>query len=462
MICGVSPMTARILVVDDNPANVKLLATKLAHEYYTVDTAASGPEALQAVKNDPPDIILLDVMMPGMNGFEVCEKLRATPETAQIPVVMITALTGQDDRIRGLEAGADDYLSKPVNDTALMARVRSLVRLKYTLDEWKLRQQTSVSLGMDAPMSEAGLDAEGARVLVIDDFEHGARHIAELLGEDNQVASVATSGTEALSISGRGGFDLIMIALGMESEDGLRLCSRLRSAQPTRVTPIIVFGDEGDEARVAKALDLGVNDYILKPIDRMELRARTRSQIRRWRYQQALRNSYEETVTAALHDPLTGLFNRRYVTRHLEQMLKNTCDDGSPLAALTFDIDHFKMINDNHGHQSGDEVLVEVARRVTGVFRNADMVARMGGEEFVVILPEVDEQRGLALAERLRAAIADKPFAISAEAGQVKITVSVGAAVTRDPAEPPQSLLSRADEALYEAKNAGRNRVVAA
>lgn len=455
-------MTARILVVDDNPANVKLLATKLAHEYYTVDTAASGPEALEAVKADAPDIILLDVMMPGMNGFEVCEKLRANPETAQIPVVMITALTGQDDRIRGLEAGADDFLSKPVNDTALMARVRSLVRLKYTLDEWKLRQQTSVALGMDAQPSEAGLDAEGARVLVIDDFEHGARHVADLLSADNQVASVATSGSEALSLTSRGGFDLILVSLGMDSEDGLRLCSRLRSAQPTRVTPIIVTGDEGDEARVAKALDIGVNDYILTPIDQMELRARTRSQIRRWRYQQALRSSYEETVTAALHDPLTGLFNRRYVTRHLDQLLQNTCEDGSPLAALTFDIDHFKAINDTHGHQAGDEVLVEVARRVSAVFRTADMVARMGGEEFVVILPEVNDQRALVLAERLRASIADKPFAISGEVGQVKITVSVGAAVTRDAAEKPEDLLVRADEALYAAKNAGRNRVVAA
>ncbi len=141
-------MSARVLVVDDILPNVKLLEAKLSSEYYDVLTATSGLEALEKVKNDAPDIVLLDVMMPGMDGFEVCHKIKSNPAYAHIPVVMVTALTDATDRVKGLEAGADDFLSKPLNDTALMARVRSLVRLKMTVDEWRVRENTASQLGV--------------------------------------------------------------------------------------------------------------------------------------------------------------------------------------------------------------------------------------------------------------------------------------------------------------------------
>ena len=127
-------MSARVLVVDDILPNVKLLEAKLASEYYDVLTATNGMDALEKVASQSPDIVLLDVMMPGMDGFEVCARIKADPSTAHIPVVMVTALTDTADRIKGLEAGADDFLSKPLNDIALMSRVRSLVRLKMTVD----------------------------------------------------------------------------------------------------------------------------------------------------------------------------------------------------------------------------------------------------------------------------------------------------------------------------------------
>ena len=135
-------MSARILIVDDQPASLKLLSAKLGNEYYQTLTAENGATALEAVERDAPDLVLLDVMMPGMNGFEVCQRIKKNPETMPIPVVIIPALDSRQDRIRGLEAGADDFLTKPVDDTTLFARVRSLVRLKHMLEQWRMREAT--------------------------------------------------------------------------------------------------------------------------------------------------------------------------------------------------------------------------------------------------------------------------------------------------------------------------------
>ncbi|MGH6980414.1 MAG: response regulator, partial [Stellaceae bacterium] len=134
-------MSARILVVDDVTVNVRLLEAKLASEYFNVLTAFNGEKALEIAKAERPDLVLLDVMMPGMDGFEVCKRLKADPVTAEIPVVMVTALSDVSDRVKGLEAGADDFLTKPVNDVALFARVRSLVRLRRMMEEWHHREE---------------------------------------------------------------------------------------------------------------------------------------------------------------------------------------------------------------------------------------------------------------------------------------------------------------------------------
>jgi len=149
--------------------NVKLLAAKLAREYFDVITAYNGVQALELVRRESPDIVLLDVMMPGMDGFEVCQRIRSDPLTMHIPIVMVTALSDVADRVRGLEAGADDFLTKPVNDIALFARVRSLVRLKMIMDEWRLRETTSGQFGvLSSSISVQNESVQSARVLVLE------------------------------------------------------------------------------------------------------------------------------------------------------------------------------------------------------------------------------------------------------------------------------------------------------
>lgn len=453
-------MTARVLVVDDIFPNVKLLEAKLKAEYYDVVTAQSGPEALKKVVEDSPDVILLDVMMPGMDGFEVCRQIKANPAVAHIPVVMVTALTDSEDRVRGLENGADDFLSKPVNDVALMARVRSLVRLKMTIDEWRAREVTATQLGVTDDASVMTQPTDHATILLVEDMEFESTKIVNTLARDESTVTVVKSGIDALTQINQKEFDLIIVSLNLGQEDGIRFCAHLRSNDKSRSTPIIMLAEEGDMARIAHGLEIGAHDYVLRPLDRNEVMARCRTQIRRKRFQDKLRANYEMSLSLALTDSLTGVYNRRYLEAHLQKTLNTARETRKPVGFLYMDIDFFKKVNDTYGHQVGDEILQGFARRIKDGLRSFDLVARLGGEEFVAVMPDTTEDVAMVIAERLRKAVADLPFPCSTPDGQLSITSSFGVVVVKgdevDVVTVPD-LIKRADDQLYQAKHDGRN-----
>jgi two-component system cell cycle response regulator len=454
-------MTARVLVVDDIPSNIKLLEARLAAEYFEVDSASNGADALVKMDAREPDIVLLDVMMPGMDGFEVCRRIKNNPQTAHIPVVMVTALDQTSDRVAGLGAGADDFLTKPVDDAALFARVRSLVRLKMMTDELRLREATGSSMGLIDPAATLSESAPTGKILLIEDRPEAAKVFSGALGESNTLTHVERF-EESLAHARAGDFDLIIVSLGLRGFDGLRLCSQLRSLPEARNVPILVLVSEGDRRKLNQALEMGVNDYLARPVDKNELVARVRTQLRRKRYADRLRQNVHMSVEMAMTDQLTGLYNRRYMARHLETLLPSLVGAGKTLAFLIIDVDHFKRVNDTYGHDVGDEILREFARRISANVRGIDLACRFGGEEFVVIMPDTDAAVAWSVAERLRASVECAAFPISRAPGGLNITVSIGVAGSEGPHDTADALLRRADQALYRAKHTGRNRVVAA
>jgi len=381
-------MTARVLVVDDVPANVKLLEARLSAEYFDVMTAVSGQEALAICERADCDVVLLDVMMPDMDGFEVCRRIKGGVATHHIPVVIVTALDQPSDRVKGLESGADDFLTKPVSDVALIARVRSLSRLKLMTDELRMRAVTSREIGLESPERNALAEAgRNGRVLMVDDRPALSERMQATLSSEH-VVDMEGDPTEALFHAAEGNYELVVVSLDLANFDGLRLCSQLRSLERTRNVPILAIAESDSNARLVRALEIGVNDYLVRPFDKHEMLARVRTQIRKKRYTERLRDSVQLSIEAAVTDPLTGLYNRRYMETHVGTLVDQAAARNKPLSVLVLDIDYFKSINDTYGHDAGDDVLQDFAIRIRKSIRGIDLACRYGGEEFVVVMPE--------------------------------------------------------------------------
>ncbi|KAF2281816.1 hypothetical protein GH714_042640 [Hevea brasiliensis] len=380
-------MTAKILVVDDLIANVKLLQAKLTKEYYNVLTAMSGEEAIQLAREKHPDLILLDVMMPDMDGYETCRRLRADPATTYIPVVMVTALDNTtDNRVNGISSGADDFLTKPINDVALFSRIRSLTRFKILVDELRLRGKTNTEMSsVDGNIMHYANQISNAKIMILDSDKVRSEHMNSVLQEYFQETAVLDNPSQDVNLQNAESYDLFIIDLNFGG-DGLRLCSNFRSNNNTR---------------------------------------------------------YPHT------DPLTGCYNRRYFDMHFQNIVNEARDKGKDLSVMIIDVDHFKQVNDTLGHTVGDELLQQLRKRIFDNIRISDLLARFGGEEFVIILPETGIDQAVIAAERLRKKVAGEPFNTSA--GALDKTISIGVAEFR-PSEEAKDFLNRADKCLYSAK----------
>jgi len=328
-------------------------------------------------------------------------------------------------------------------------------------DELRMRAVTSKEIGLANPAREAVADTgRGARILIVDDRQTSWERMAHSLSQEH-IIDIETEPRQAVFQVAEKPFDLAIVSLGLESYDGLRLCSHIRSLERTRNLPLLAIAEADDNTRLMRGLEIGVNDYLIRPVDHNELLARVRTQVKKKRYAERLRDNVQMSIEAAITDALTGLHNRRYMENHLGTLMEQAIMRCRPLSILILDIDFFKAVNDTHGHSAGDEVLEEFARRLKKAVRGIDLACRYGGEEFVVVMPDTDIAMATAVAERLRRRIAAEPFPINRNARTAKVTISIGIAAMRSSEDKPAEIIKRADQALYRAKREGRNRVVA-
>ncbi|MCO8144227.1 diguanylate cyclase [Rhodovulum tesquicola] len=459
-------MSRRILIVDDVATNRIVMKVRLSEAHYDVLQARDGASALSAARRDRPDLILMDMALPDMEATELCRTLKAHPETASIPLIVVTAARSAEVKMRALEAGADEFLSKPLDEMILLARVRNLLRARETAEELALRNGTHRALGFaEAPEIFA---PPGRVALIAADPRSGLTWRAGLAPLLSEPLAMITRAEALDSQADHPVADVFVVDSRLAPEGaGLRLVSELRAHAATRHAAVMVVVPEAARETAAMALDLGANDLILAPVDAQELAIRIRSQLRRKQQADRLRATVEDGLRLAVTDPLTGLFNRRYALPHLGRIVERSSETGRGYAVMLLDLDRFKLVNDQHGHAAGDAVLVEVARRLKDNLRPVDLVARIGGEEFMVALPETGFEQACATAERLRTAVQARPVDLAGEPGAIGVTISIGVAFggERPPKEDgsPEgevnALMAQADRALYAAKASGRNTV---
>lgn len=455
-------MGGKILIADDVATNRIVLKVKLAAAFYETFQASSGAETLEKARANHPDLILLDVELPDLDGIEVCQRLKADPQTRDIPVVMVTAFRDMARKIEALEAGADEVFWKPLDEVVLLARLRSLLRARETARELGLRQDTCRELGFAEPV--AAFTPQALVGLVSQDPATRDRWSREL--QPHVGARLVTLDPDQAMTIAEQHLAPDVFVLGVDPAQpggGLRLMSELRSRQLTRHAAICVVLPAGARDLSAMALDLGASDLIEADADPSEMALRIRIQLSRKRQADGLRESLQDRLRLAMTDPLTGLYNRRYAMAHLARMAEHATQTGRSFAVMILDLDRFKSVNDTYGHAAGDSVLIEVAARLSAHLRPVDLLARIGGEEFLVALPDATLADARLAAERLRRAVAETPISLAQGRGAIAVTSSIGLALGNTAASAGLTvadLIHSADMALLGAKYDGRNQVM--
>ncbi|MCO4847075.1 MAG: diguanylate cyclase [Yoonia sp.] len=455
-------MTGRILIVDTVPTNRIVLKVKMLAAQFSVEACGSRKDAEEAIARQKPDLILINLSDPVEDRHGFCRELKENPDTAEIAIISVGVADTARARFAALDAGADDVLPRPIHDALLLARIRSLLRVRHARHELMLRDGTSRALGFEE--ARGNFDAT-AHVALLSRHVVSSDALAAQLNSGLTVPVTRLETDTVLANSVAPVPDLFVID-GTKDNDGgravFRLISDLRSRAETRLSTLFVILPHNEPDIAAMVLDLGADDAVSLDISDGEMVLRAKALVRQKLLHDKLRDTVRDGLHAAVTDPLTGLYNRRYVEPHLSRMAEQARVSQREFAVMMLDIDYFKSINDSYGHPAGDKVLVEIARRLRENLRAIDLVARIGGEEFMVAMPNTNNEQGHVAADRLRKLISARPFSLGSGQPELNVTMSVGVAVgglQRLNRIQIDTMCHHADEALYAAKSAGRDKV---
>lgn len=467
-------MSGRILIIDGIATRRIYLGVQLRDAHYDVQQCGTLGDALERVRAEPPELIIVALTAPDTPCLEFCKSLRADPVTAHAPIIVTAQDLSAERRLAVLQAGATEVLTRPTDERLLLARIRSALRARSSAEELGLREDTRRALGF----AESGTEfARAGNLAILAGDPALAERWKIAFGRlSNLQANLVDRDDVFLPETARTGApDLFVIsAIGPDREAALRLVTELRSRATSRLSAIVMVVAAKDVACAAMALDLGVDDLVLETACADELRLRVAAQLTRKRLQDRQRADLKTGLEAAVTDPLTGLYNRRYALPHLDRMAERARTADRSYAVMVLDIDHFKRVNDRFGHGAGDRVLRVIAETLRQNLRAVDLLARIGGEEFLIALPDCTETEAMSAAERLCDLIQSRTVTIGAADAEVRVTVSIGVAVGPPPPAAStsgtrqigavaqtdaQQMIERADGALYRSKTSGRNTV---
>lgn len=457
-------MSGRILIIDSMATNRIVLKAKIIAAQYDVETCATCEEAYKLMESQPADLLLVNLADPTEDRHAFCRSLRQTPATAHLPIISVGVADTARTRFAALDAGADDVLPRPLSDVLLLARIRSLLRRSNVAQDLQLRDGTSRALGFE---EDAAPRLAPPRVSVLSaHHDSGMRLLRQLQKGLSTTVRLMTSHMARATGLNLTPPDLYVIDgtdPEMTPERLYHLVSDLNARIETRMTSQLVVVPKDRPDMASLVLDLGAHDVIFADVTEPELTLRAESLVALKTRQDSLRARVRSGLHAAVTDPLTGLFNRRYAETHLKRISEQAHASRSEYALMVLDIDHFKMINDTYGHASGDAVLTELSNLLRNNFRGIDLIARIGGEEFLIVMPNTSPMEAELAAERLCEMVQSHGFEVESDTKKIPVTVSVGVAV--DLALPSSnistdSLFAQADAALYDAKSSGRNTIV--
>lgn|GEM_PF-5274200 len=477
-------MSIRVLIVDDNKIDLQLLSYHLSKEYFSIFHVHDGQSAIDEIDITQPDVILMDVLMPQMDGFQATSYLKTHPHYMHIPIIIITTLDEKQDKIHGLKIGADDFITKPINVPILVTKLRSLAKSKILIESLQLHNKIEDST---TNYDEYNIPqfTDKSKIMIIDDAQSINESTMQLLAEYNLIIDTQHShntaidkllndintnaSTEYIQNSGHKPYHLIILCQ-RRIEALLSLASKINSNKILRDIPIIALIDQANNnmknSLLTDMLNVGIQDYMILPPDKDELAVRCITQIKKHKLTTEIQRLHTNRIKQAYLDHLSNAYNRKYCEEYIRKIIKNSSSNNiSSTFFILLDIDNFKMINDKYGHASGDDIIIELPKRISRHINNVGICARWGGDEFAIILHDVTTDKALSITKKIMNSIRTEKFHLthyhpdSYSDLYIAITCSMGGGFIYNN-ESSNELVSRVDKCLYRAKENGKNNIV--